>query len=93
MALTLQKLDGRHELNTIFTHRVKYTTTEIESYIQAKLWLTEYYGLGLEREVMWAIKYAPEFKPEWAYYNDGRVLYIYLKDALVTHFSLKYLNT
>ena len=62
----------------------------------ARLWLTEHNGPGIERELMWVT--APHYNIEypavhWAWHNEDRSHFIYLKDSLVTHFSLKYLNT
>ena len=95
---TLEKLDGRHSLCSMFSHRVRFSgIEEIGEYIRARAWLTEHYGLGIERDLIWAS--FPHYKldieqPEWSWHNDDRTRsFIYLKDALVTHFSLKYLNT
>ena len=68
--------------------------------MNARVWLWENYGPGIERELAWTIR-LPEFTTEdfiaqpikWAWYVDDRTYYIYLKDEVVTHFSLKYINT
>jgi hypothetical protein len=92
MSLSLEKLDARHALFPHYSHRVKYSGDQ-KQYVITRNWLWESYGPGLERELWYVTCYEEVAVPEWAWHTDGRTNFLYLKDALVTHFSLKYLNT
>lgn len=93
--ITLQKLDGRHTLSDFFQHRARMIGTDgCVKFVEIRNWLWEHYGPGLERETVWVMKYfnnVPE--PKWAWWVDDRKYYIYMKDDVVTYFSLRYLNT
>ena len=97
MSLQLEKLDGRHSLNSVFNYRVRFVGNDsISAFVNARIWLTESYGHGLERELVWIT--TPVYKYDvpqisWAWHNDDSGRYIYLKEELLSHFSLKYLNT
>jgi len=95
MAALLEKLDGRHALSDSFSHRVKWRGTDhAKDFINARNWLWENYGPGVERDLYWLQQF-PEYDidPKWVWYVDDRTYFLYLKDGLVTHFSLKYINT
>jgi len=97
--MQLEKLDGRHALSTFFSHRVRLGTSDIAVYIQIRNWCWENYGPGIDRDTFWAIQYhevmdkLDGFNPKWAWHKDDRKYYIYLKDELLTYFSLKWMNT
>ena len=92
--ITLQKLDGRHALSTMFTHRVKIVGTDnVPKWIEIRNWLWENYGPGLERETIWVTQYHDQVVPKWSWHIDDRKYFLYLKEETLTHFSLKYLNT
>lgn len=99
MSIQLETLTSRHLLNKLFSHRVKFLgQDDTVQYIKARLWLNEHYGPGIEREFAWIMDYPNDFEVpdfQWAWFNEDRLgrHYIYLKDSLITHFSLKYLNT
>ena len=93
MSIALEKLDNRHMLHQYFTHRVQYIgDDDAIKFIDARNWLWENYGPGLERAIWYLTKYTDTGQPSWAWHCNDRHYYLYLKDALVTHFSLKYLN-
>jgi len=94
--ITLQKLDGRHTSSTVFQHRAKMRGVDgCVQFVEIRNWLWENYGPGLERETVWALQYFHEKVPEpkWGWWVDDSKYYIYMKDEVLTHFSLKYLNT
>lgn len=95
MTARLEKLDGRHVLSSEFSHRVRwYGTDSVKEFVTARNWLWENYGPGVERDFYW-LKRFPEhgISPEWVWHVDDRTYFLYLKDSVVTHFSLKYINT
>lgn len=92
--IQLEKLDGRHGLSSIFSHRAKLIgTSEVPNWIEIRNWLWENYGPGLEYETVWTMHYHDGSEPKWAWRINDRRYYIYLKEEVLTHFSLKYLNT
>ena len=98
--IKLEKLDGRHSLNTFYTHRAKLVGMEdVPKFIEIRNWLWEHYGPGLERETIWVVQYQsmkanlPDFNPLWAWHVDDRKYYLYMKEEVLTHFTLKWLNT
>lgn len=96
MNIKIEKLDGRHALNELFTHRVNIKSNEapdVIKFIEIRNWLWEQYGPGLEHETAWTMHYFEEVKARWAWRIDNQKFYIYLKEDVLTHFSLKYLNT
>jgi hypothetical protein len=93
--ITLQKLDGRHSLSTFFSHRAKMIGMDgCAEFVEIRNWMWENYGPGLERETVWTLNYFKEIPvPVWAWHVDDRKYYIYMKDEVLTHFTLKYMNT
>ena len=92
--ITLEKLDKRHNLHEFFTHRTWQTDKDqVPEWVKMRNWLWENYGPGLEYETVWITQYHPEFKIQWAWRVEDQVYYLYLKDEILTHFSLKFLNT
>jgi hypothetical protein len=98
--ITLQKLDGRHALNSFFGHRAKMVGMDnAPNFVEIRNWLWENHGPGIERELVWMLKYhatkgtISPFKAEWAWHVDDRKFYIYMKDEVLTHFTLRWMNT
>lgn len=98
--IKLETLDGRHSLNTFFTHRAKLMGQDnAPKFVEIRNWLWEQYGPGLERDTVWIMKYQnvqgkiPEFKTTWAWHIDDRKYYLYMKEEILTHFTLKWMNT
>ena len=92
--IALQKLDGRHASSNFFSHRAKMAGMDcVPEWVEIRKWLWENYGPGLERDVVWIIKYHHQEPPKWGWHIDNGKYYLYLKEEVVTHFSLKYLNT
>jgi hypothetical protein len=92
--IKLEKLDNRHSLNTFFTHRIKmFGDDKTLQWVEMRNWMWEQYGPGLEYETVWLLKYNPKLQCKWAWRVNDSYYYIYLKDEMLTHFSLKYLNT
>jgi hypothetical protein len=93
--VTLQKLDGRHTLSQFYPYRAKMIGNDgCMKFVEIRNWLWENYGPGLERETVWVVLYQEGTKePKWSWWVDDRKYFIYMKDEILTHFSLKYLNT
>lgn len=92
--ITLQKLDGRHSLSHFFTHRARLIgIDDIHKWIEMRNWLWENYGPGLERDTVWLVHYKKLECPQWAWHVDDRKYYLYLKDEVLTHFTLRWMNT
>ena len=92
--IKLEKLDARHSLNQFFTHRTKMTGSDsVPKWLEMREWLWDQYGRGLEYETVWIMQYHPGKEYRWAWRIDDKRYYLYLKEEILTHFSLKYLNT
>jgi hypothetical protein len=93
--IKLEKLDGRHALVTVFTHRAKLAGMDnVTKFIEIRNWLWEHYGFGVEREIVWIVKYHDDaIKPKWAWHVEDRKYYLYMKEEVLTHFTLKWMNT
>jgi hypothetical protein len=95
MNLKLEKLDNRHALHTVFSHRVKMMGMDtVPKFVEMRNWLWENYGPGLERELVWVMQFHEAVTDtKWAWHTEDRKYYIYLKGDVVTYFSLKWMNT
>jgi hypothetical protein len=98
--MKLETLDGRHALSSFFSHRARMMgTSEIVLFIQIRNWCWENYGPGIDRDTYWALQYHDitdqllGFEPQWAWHSEDSKRYIYLKEEVLTMFSLKWLNT
>jgi hypothetical protein len=97
--IKLEKLDNRHTLVTFFTHRARLRgIDDAPKFIEIRNWLWEQYGPGIERELVWVMKYQntlgniTEVPTKWAWHVDDNKYYIYLKEETLTHFTLKWMN-
>jgi len=90
MAINIQKLDARHNGHWYFTHRVEISGNwdqRREQFVQMREWCWENFGPGVERDL---VDHKPETKWAWHVHDRPTGFYIYLKDELLTYFSLKW---
>jgi hypothetical protein len=94
MNLLLEKLDGRHNARRVYSHRIWVRGPSHDrkrNYVQLREWCWETFGPGCERDLIW---YNDSSSYRWAFHHDQKsdILYIYLKEEVLTTFVLKWLN-
>jgi hypothetical protein len=90
MPIFFQKLDGRHSAHRDFSHRAEIFGPWDErrtQFVEIRDWCWENFGPGIERELR---DQKPEAKWAWHISESPSGYYIYLKDEMLTYFSLKW---
>lgn len=96
----VETLDRRHVGHTAFTHRAVIVggyDERLVLFIDMRKWCWENFGPGIERDLVMHTRDAEGAYPyNWGWHVDQHGsggCYIYLKDATLTAFTLKYCNT
>ena len=99
--MKLEKLDGRFSLHEHFTHRVTFKTGEAELFVQARNWLWETFGPGVEKKLLHTLTYSKVTAllelnnlPLWVWDTDSVSVsgsgHIYMRDQILSNFILKW---
>ena len=97
MELQVETLDGRHALNTLFTHRVAVKGHERQKdFVQLREWCWEMFGAGVERTLVWHVREDDRtLRYRWCWHIDPANesnLYLYFREETASAFFIRWCN-
>jgi len=96
MELRVETLDGRHALNTLFTHRVAVKgQNRARDFVQLREWCWEMFGPGVERTLVWHTREDDRtLKYRWCWHvpDSENTQYLYFREETASAFFIRWCN-